>query len=220
MNRKYNKIKPPALLLKGDGSAQVVILPGQAPVIGTWIENVFIPNALRKEIPGWEQEVSFIAAMFPNTPFFVSSIISNMYGEKRGAPSHNQGLALDMAAMSSETQVTSSALKSPRLAERLPVLSHLANNIPAIFPAVAVEGDHFHLDRSLPCGVYSYPTYRPETYKGDKDRQKEVVNKTVYSVKKDGSLIKTNATRTVSGTKLLQLSGYKAGQVLPAAVFK
>jgi hypothetical protein len=171
-------------------------MPNTPFIKGRWVENVFVPDVLREELQGWEHEVAFIAAQFPNTPFFISSIKSNMYGQPRKELSHKKG-ALDMAAMHTVDMAISPDGQSPRLAEKLPLLAHLANNIPSTFPAIGVEGDHLHLDHTLRRGVYSYPTYREGVYVGDAGRNKSVVANVPFFVGKDGSLTKMPLYRSV-----------------------
>jgi len=178
---------------------------------GKKVGNVFVPIAQVGTAKKWAPEIAFIAACFPDTHLLVTSGSHSLKGGTRPELSHACGAAVDIGVMYSADSAVGPDMKSPRLFEKVSALQHLANNLPSVFPGVYAESDHFHVDISLPAGVYSAHKYRDGIYTNDKHRSKAHDADAIYRVNKDGSTSKAYIHRIrVNGSLGAQSGRFKS----------
>lgn len=113
-----------------------------------------------------------IAAEFPSTLWILTSIRTAITGAPRPEDSHAKGLAFDIGPAYSYKEAISPERKSPRLAQQLPSLFHLAATVAPKFPDITfvAEDDHFHIAPNIRTkGVVAQVKYHPGVYTNDSE---------------------------------------------------
>jgi hypothetical protein len=164
------------------------------PVEGFWSQNLFIPKKLidDKGFSEWLPLCSKLASFFPDSSWMITAIVRSWTGQPREmGGSHLKGLSCDLAPLFSKQDAIHPQLLSPRMADQRGLAAFVASIAPEFPFGLAMEGDHFHIDKRLKPGCYLYSTYRQE-YPRDfmnKWLLQSPIHRRLFEAKSDGSIV-------------------------------
>jgi hypothetical protein len=181
-----------------------ILGPGdkQSPVI--WVtDKLAVPLTQRDDFSRWAPYVIPLSNQLSGLKI-VTSIQTSLDGSPRAegaAGSHSKGLSLDLAYLWDKSRMIPPDMRSRRLADNRAFLIELARAVRvAKTPfSVVAEGDHLHLDVSIPKGAYAYSTYR-DAYKNDNLGLSCIstpIRDKLFSCLEDGTILPVSVVRKV-----------------------
>lgn len=140
----------------------------------TGYPNLLVADAVKKDIESLKDDDAAwtvvhqaldIVKWFRANYWLLSSLFSDMWGTAIRGGTHGKRYSIDLALIRRmEGELLKSKDTSPSLDTRMEALCFLAQK--SLRCGVFAEGDHWHIQRTVPPGVYTAPAFR-SLYEGD-----------------------------------------------------